>query len=312
MFIEVRKVAKDKKYYLVHSFREGGRVVKLRKYLGLNLGTEALKEKETQAAKAITEQLKYYREIRDPLRYVLSQNEIKQLKTMEASGELRISHLSEDDWRRFSELFSYHTNAIEGSTLTQREVTALIEEDKIPDKSAKDVAEARGVALAIEYIRKKKPALSIELVKLLHELVFKKTKSFAGELRPLGVEVVIRDGQGVVVHRGAPSQNVKKLLNELVDWYEQNKKKYSGILLAAVVHNQFENIHPFQDGNGRVGRLLMNAILLKHKFPPINIELSHRQEYYRTLQEYQNKGNIRPTIELMLKEYKHLKKKLHR
>jgi len=312
MFIEVRKAGKGKKYYLVHSFREEGRVVKLRKYLGLNLGAEELKEREARASKTIIDQLKYYREIRDPLRYVLSPNEVKQLKALEASGDLRIAHLSEDDWRRFSELFSYHTNAIEGSTLTQREVTALIEHDTIPDKSAQDVAEARGVVLAIENIRKKKPALSVELIRLLHRLVFKETKDFAGELRPLGVEVVIRDGQGVVVHRGAPSQNVEKLLQELVAWYEKNKKKYSGILLAAVVHDQFENIHPFQDGNGRVGRLLMNAILLKHRLPPINIELSHRQEYYRTLQEYQNKGNIRPTIELMLKEYKHLKKKLQR
>ena len=311
MFIEVRKAGKDKKYYLVYSFREEGRVVKLRKYLGLNLATEELNEKEARASKAIADQLKYYREIRDPLRYVLSPNEVKQLKVLEASSELRIAHLGEDDWRRFSELFSYHTNAIEGSALTQREVTALIEHATIPDKSAQDVAEACGVVAAIEHIRKMRPTLSVGFIKLLHSLVFKETKSFAGELRPLGVEVVIRDGQGVVVHRGAPSQKVEKLLKELVAWYEKNKKKYSGILLAAVVHNQFENIHPFQDGNGRVGRLLMNAILLRHKLPPINIELSHRQEYYRTLQEYQNKGNIRPTIELMLKEYRHLKKKLH-
>jgi Fic family protein len=102
------------------------------------------------------------------------------------------------------------------------------------------------------------------------------------------------------------------MIIQVVEWYKKNKNQYSGILLAAVVHNQFENIHPFQDGNGRVGRLLMNAILLWHKLPPINIELRHRQEYYRSLQEYQNKGNIRPTIKLMLKEYKHLKKKMPR
>jgi len=82
--------------------------------------------------------------------------------------------------------------------------------------------------------------------------------------------------------------------------------------LAAVVHNQFETIHPFADGNGRVGRLLLNNILLKHNKPPVNIELKNRQEYYAALRMYQNNEDIRPTIILILKEYKNLKKLINR
>lgn len=85
---------------------------------------------------------------------------------------------------------------------------------------------------------------------------------------------------------------------------------YPGIVLAAVAHNQFENIHPFADGNGRVGRILMNNILLKHRLPPININLKNRFEYYETLQEYESNQNIKPTLNLFLKEYKALKKDL--
>ncbi len=58
--------------------------------------------------------------------------------------------------------------------------------------------------------------------------------------------------------------------------------------LAAVVHNQFEMIHPFQDGNGRVGRILLNNILLKNGLPPLNIELRNRREYYSALQAHEN------------------------
>ena len=97
-------------------------------------------------------------------------------------------------------------------------------------------------------------------------------------------------------------------LKELVRWYNRNEQEYPGLVLAAVVHNQFENIHPFQDGNGRVGRLLLNNILLKHDLLPLNIELKNRAQYYATLQAYAKDQNIRPTLELMLKEYKALKK----
>ena len=119
--------------------------------------------------------------------------------------------------------------------------------------------------------------------------------------------MVITDAMGNIVHRGAPSGHVVSLLKELVSWYNKNRKKYPPIVLAAVVHNQFENIHPFRDGNGRVGRLLLINILLKHRMPPLNIELKNRRKYYAALQEYQNNHNIRPMIELMLKEYKRIK-----
>ena len=73
-------------------------------------------------------------------------------------------------------------------------------------------------------------------------------------------------------------------------------------------HYRFEIIHPFQDGNGRVGRILLNYILLKNNLPPLNIDIKNQKEYYDSLQSYQKEGNIRPTIELILKEYKSLKK----
>ena len=76
------------------------------------------------------------------------------------------------------------------------------------------------------------------------------------------------------------------------------------MVLAAIMHNQFEYIHPFQDGNGRVGRLLLNFVLLKNKYPPIDISLEDRAEYYLTLQEYQKNRNLKPTVEFLVKQYK--------
>ena len=67
------------------------------------------------------------------------------------------------------------------------------------------------------------------------------------------------------------------------------------------MHNQFETIHPFQDGNGRVGRLLLINVMIKHGLPPLNIELENRKEYYEALVEYRTSGDLHPTLDLMLK-----------
>ena len=83
------------------------------------------------------------------------------------------------------------------------------------------------------------------------------------------------------------------------------------MVLGAVAHNQFENIHPFRDGNGRVGRILLNNILIKHGLPPINIDIKNRAEYYASLRAYEINKELRPTINLYMKEYKDLKRKLY-
>jgi len=310
MFLEKRKSGKNIKYYLVNSFRDNGDVVKIRRYLGQNLSKEEIRLKRKKVEKYIKDQIKNYQEIRDPLKTVLSNEELKQLDNLEKKYDFKIYHLSEKQWLQFSQLFSYNTNAIEGSTLTFNEVKDLIGSNKTPKKSLSDVHESKGVVEAINYIRATKTIISLSFLKKIHHIVFEDTKSFAAKFREKGMEVVIGDSFGNIVHRGADSSKVETLLKELVKWYNKNKNKYSPILLAAVIHNQFENIHPFQDGNGRVGRILMNNILIKHGLPPVDIEFNRRQEYYGALRVYQNEGNIRPIIELILKEYKLLRKRI--
>ena len=142
--------------------------------------------------------------------------------------------------------------------------------------------------------------------------MFRNSKKFAGNFRKKDEEVFVKSSEGEIVHEGAPSNRVRYLLMELIDWYNKNKRKYPALVLAGVVHNQFENIHPFADGNGRVGRILLNNILIKHGLPPINIDFKNRVEYYESLHSYENEGNLQPTIDLFMKEYKSLKKLLDR
>lgn len=310
MHVEKRRQKGKIKYYLAHSYREGSKVHKFRKYLGQDLTSEKLNERKQIAEKLILEEIHKYNVIKDPLRFELSKEEIESIKKIESEIPLKIAHLSEQDWKVFSEIFTYNTNAIEGSKLNQKEVKDLLEKDKWPDKSKEDIAEAYGVDEAIRFIRGTKERISIDLIKKIHKTVFKNSKPFAGNLRKKGEEVVVMDDGGNVVHEGAPQPRINHLLKELIEWYNKNKAKYPALVLGAVVHNQFENIHPFRDGNGRVGRLLLNNILIKHGLPPINIDFRNRAEYYASLKAYETNKDLKPTIDLYMKEYKELKKKL--
>ncbi len=310
MHVEKRKLNKKTKYYLAHSYREGSKIHKFRKYLGQDIKTEKLNERKEIAEKLILEEIHKYNIIKDPLDFELSHKEIESIKKQELEIPLKIAHLSEQDWKLFSEIFTYHTNAIEGSKLNQKEVRNILEKDKWPDKSKEDIAEAYGVDEAIRFIRGAKEHISIELIQKIHKIVFKNSKPFAGKLRKKGEDVVVIDNNGNIVHEGAPQPRIKHLLNELIDWYKKNKSKYPALILGAVIHNQFENIHPFRDGNGRVGRILLNNILLKHNLPPINIDFVNRLEYYESLKSYELNKDLKPTINLYLKEYQNLKKKL--
>lgn len=299
------------KYYLSHSFREGGKVHKIRKLLGSDLAGDVLEDRKKKAERLILDEVGRYRVVRDPLREELSGEEIDFVKGLEREADLKVAHLSDKEWKVFSKLFTYNTNAIEGSSLTSKEVEGIIDRDDWPrDRSRDDIAEAYGVDEAIGFIRETDEELSIELIKKIHRMVFRNSKDFAGEFRKRGEEVVVRAASGRVIHEGAPQPRVVSLLKELVKWYRKYRGKYSGLILAAVVHNQFENIHPFADGNGRVGRILMNNILMKNRLSPVNIALRHSVEYYATLTEYSKNKNIRPTIVFLLKEYKNTRKSL--
>jgi Fic family protein len=308
MYIEKRKRGNAILYYLAQSYREGKKIKKIRIYLGSNLSIKELESKRNIAESRLKIMLRDIESISDPYKTVLSNDEKAELHNLIVKGNIKIHHLSEDNWLKFTEAFTYDTNAIEGSTVSENEVKGILEKNQWPDKDKWEISETYGVSDAVSYVRKTKEPISLKLIKKMHKIVFQNSKSFAGNFRGKGKEVAVLDNYGEVVHRGAPSAQVTSLLKELVNWYNENKAEYHPIVLAAIVHNQFENIHPFEDGNGRVGRLLLINILLKHKFPPVNIELKNRKSYYAALQSYQKNQNIKPMLKLILREYKKLKK----
>ncbi len=313
MHIETRLANGKRKYYLAHSYRANSKVRKARVFLGTDLSREEVERLAQKARGKLVEKVKSAKRIGDPYRTILSSQEIKEITLLTTKVRVKLAHLSEEDWKNFTEEFTYDTNAIEGSTVSKKEVKQVLTDRQWPEKSKEEISETLGVAEAVKRIRGTKDALSLDLIRELHRTVFKNSKLFAGETRQRsGVEVSVVDSQGRIVHRGAAAKQVDSQLRRLVRWYYDNHDSYPPFVLAAVVHNQFETIHPFQDGNGRVGRLLLINVLIKHGLPPLNIELENRKEYYEALGEYQTTGNLRPTLNLMLKEYSRLRAALKR
>ncbi len=181
--------------------------------------------------------------------------------------------------------FTYNTNSIEGSTLTENETAAIIFQNiTLKNKNLIEHLEAKNHQSALEYLLKIiSPTLQIteELIMELHKILMNSIRPDAGTYRNHGVRIV---GANV------PTANylkVPKLMSELI--VQINKGHTDNINHAAVIHSKFEQIHPFSDGNGRIGRLIMAAMLLKKNIAPAVIKQQKKNLYYKALQKSQQK-----------------------
>lgn len=193
--------------------------------------------------------------------------------------------------------WTYNSNAIEGNTLTLRETMLVLERGiTVKGKSLREHFEAtnhRGAIFELEKIIQKKEKLSEESILKLHAHILQNIDDqYAGIYR--------RESVRILGARLIPPNPMKvpSLMKEFFTWLDANPEHLSIIELAAVAHYKFVSIHPFIDGNGRTGRLLMNLLLMQHGFPPAVILVTDRHKYYDVLNEA-NIGNVRPFVQFI-------------
>lgn len=190
----------------------------------------------------------------------------------------------------------YNSNAIENSTLT------LDETDKILQKidldrfiSEHELFEAKNLARVVEYIdqKAKKAELTLDVLMLLHQMLISNIRDdIAGRFR--NDDEWVRVG----VHIAADPKDVVRLLQEMMIEYKLSSEQ-NIIKRIARLHLTFEHIHPFIDGNGRIGRVLNNYMLIRDHHVPINIKFIDRAQYYDAFNAFDNKGDTKIMEEIV-------------
>ncbi len=200
--------------------------------------------------------------------------------------------------RNFVNVFVYNSNSIEGSTLTPREVELLLQEDIAPNKPLEDVLEAKSAQKALKFIKETGEKFVLALLLKMHEIYFKDTKPFiAGKLKTRN---------NVVMGASFETTPAKFVLTDMklfFQEYNRRKKQLHPLELAAWVHWKIEKIHPFQDGNGRVGRLVMNYVLGKTGYQMIDIKTKEKQRYFNALKKCDNEGSAEVLARLLVKRF---------
>ena len=207
----------------------------------------------------------------------------KELDNRRPLTEGEIKRLNEE----FTVEYTYNSNAIEGNTLTLRETDLVLRGLTIDGKPLKDHMEAVGHKEAFEFVSelvKQNEPLSEHIIKQIHFLVLVGNKDDRGVYRRVPVRIM------GAKHEPVQPYMIEPKMEELLKKFMEGKEHI--ITKLARFHIEFEGIHPFIDGNGRTGRLLVNLELMKAGYPPIDIKFTDRMEYYKAFDEYHEKNNL--------------------
>lgn len=191
---------------------------------------------------------------------------------------------------------TYNSNAIEGNTLTLQETALVLQGITIDKKPLKDHLDVVGYKEAFQYIEeltKRDNDLSEYDIKSIHNLVLADRPEDRGTFRRVNVRIA-----GALTNPVQPYL-IEPKIEELLRNYQQWSKTMHIVERVANFHLQFESIHPFIDGNGRTGRLIMNLQLIKAGLPAINIKFADRRKYYDAFDEYARTSSPETMITLV-------------
>jgi Fic family protein len=243
----------------------------------------------------------------------------KLVETLESLKPLSLTNQSNLEKKLRLE-FNYNTNHIEGNTITYSETELLLIFDDVKgNHSLRELEEMKGSDVAFHFIQElakdNERPLSEQSIKHLNEILL---------VRPFWKDAITEDGQntrrlikvgdykehpnsvrlqnGEIFHYADPMET-PALMSDLINWFreEESKSQLHPVVLAAMLHYKFVRIHPFDDGNGRISRLLMNYVLFKNNLPPIVIKTENKRNYLSALNKADS-GDIESFIKFIAQQ----------
>ena len=246
---------------------------------------------------------------------ILLKAEIDALRPLKKDDELRIMQKFRLDW-------NYHSNSLEGNSLSFGETKALILFGLTASgKPLKDHFEMTGHNEAVKWISeivKQERPLTESFIRELHTLILKdsyfsdaitadgqktRKKINVGVYKTAPNHVLTKTGE---IFRFATPEETPAKMNDLINWYREKaeEKTVNAIVLATHFHYKYIRIHPFDDGNGRTARLLMNFILMRFGFPPVIVKQEDKQHYFEVLQ-LADAGNLNAFVDYIAENLIH-------
>lgn len=289
-YIHTKKVGGKTYYTLRISVRDDGRVIT--KDL-VNLGDDIAKinfeDLEKKYGSEIRNSYRTIKRFLDKNHYLIKAQELKLKKTLYFSKEeleeiesLKLHYsqflklhkkTQEAFFEGFILQFSVNSTSIEGNTITLAEAKKLFNENTLPkDRDLREVYDLTNTKKVLLKLRESKEELSLKLIIQVHDELLENIDDRKG-LRNHDIHIFKQP------FKPSPVRYVKQDLELLLKWYKEQENKLHHFELAILFHHKFESIHPFSDGNGRTGRVIMNHILHLKNYPPTVISRRNRKEY---------------------------------
>jgi Fic family protein len=302
-YLEIKKVNDTEYVSFVKKFNLMGHSFRIHEHIGKNISTldkkdflrrnlELISNKEYELRRPLIENLEIA--YNDRLIFEI------ELLSIKINNLLEVKEIEEAILIEFAKEYIFNSNNIEGSRIPAVEVKKIIESGISKYQNANEVREVYNSIEAMKYIRKGFK-FNISSIKKLYYVLTKGLVMQSGEPYPRGFKTV----SNVVnnMETVPPDMVVSKLM-DLLEFYKKNKRKTHPLKLALDFHLSYKHIHPFLDGNGRTGRLIMNKILMSQKYFPIIIYTGNSRAYFNSISKGLAKNNMKIYYQFMLKQIK--------
>ncbi|MAF99044.1 MAG: hypothetical protein CMH61_00375 [Nanoarchaeota archaeon] len=295
VYIHVKKVG-DKKYYTLRlSVRKNNKVItRDLENLGTDISKIRIEDLEKKYKKEIRKSYKVLNKFLQENKYVeqikrkkikkdqfFTKNQLEEIEAARLHFKEKFAKLDsqtqQETYHMFLIKFAVSSTSIEGNTITLEEAYKLLIDEILPkNKTLREVYDLQNTEKVFFELLEKKPEISLSMIEEIHDKLLENIDKRLG-YRTHDLTIL---GQPF---KPSPGRYVKADMKMLIDWYNKQKKITHPLALAVFFHHKFENIHPFSDGNGRTGRILLNHILIRSSYPPLIIPKKFRSEYIDVL-----------------------------